>query len=258
MKVIAIYLLTFTLILQSAHIFSQNNDFYLTHIRKSQTKEINKKYASDSCFIKDSLMDLALILYANDTSASDYFVILIPGDGGWTGFIEKWAKDFQQKGVAVIGFNTIPYFVKEKKPEVFAKDIRRIIVNFSHVFKKNKVMLGGYSYGAEVIPFAYNCMDSTFQNRIEKMLLVGPSNSASFKVSLNYIYKGLPMKPVLPEILKIDNNKVMIFCDDQKESICKIMPPDNKVPLIWLNAGHLFVGKELLVTSIIGQKIGLK
>lgn len=250
--------MVFMAIVTSQKCDAQGDDFYVTHIRKSETKQINRIFSSDSCFKRDSLMDLSLIYFPNDTSKKDCFVIIVPGDGGWAGFIVKWAADLQKSGYAVIGFNTVPYFVKEQTPQSFSADLARVITNFSHALKKKKVILGGYSYGAELLPFAYNCFDSLNKKNVEKLLLVGPTNSASFKVSPDYIYTHYPMKPVLPELQKIEAEKIFLFCDDSKEALCHLISDQDKYSVTWLHAGHLFLGKEHIVTSVIGTRMDAK
>jgi type IV secretory pathway VirJ component len=236
-------------------VFSQSPTFWLTHFGKTQTAEINKKFANDSMFQKDSLSDLPLLLFENDTSTVDYFVILLPGDGGWIDFIDIWAKTFQRKGINVVGFNTIPYFVIEKKPEQIAADLQRVIKNFAHALNKKNVMIGGYSYGAEILPFAYNRMDSVYQKIITKLLFCAPSTTASFKVSPNFFYNQSLCTLLLPDVLKIETGKMMFFCDNQKYSLCNVLPPEKKYNITLLQSGHMFLGKGQDVSNIISDTI---
>lgn len=251
---ILIFLFTF-IIGGNIAVYSQNPTFWLTHFGKTQTIEINKKFSNDSMFQKDSLSDLPLLLFENDTSDVDYFVILFPGDGGWVDFIDIWAKTFQKKGINVVGFNTIPYFIKEKKPEQIAADLQRVIKNFSHALNKKNVMIGGYSYGAEIIPFAYNRMDSSYKNVITKLLLCAPSTTASFKVSPNFIYNQSLCTLILPDVLKIETEKMMFFCDNQKYSLCNVLPAEIKYNIARIQSGHLFIGKGQEVSNIITDTI---
>jgi type IV secretory pathway VirJ component len=243
------------LFIGSFPLFSQGSTFWLTHFGKTQTAEINKKYSDDSLFMKDSLMDLPLLLFENDTSKVDYFVILFPGDGGWVDFIDVWAKTFQEKGISVVGFNTIPYFIDEKKPEQIATDLQRVIMNFSHALHKKKVMIGGYSYGAEILPFAYNQMDTSYKSIITKLLLCAPSTTAAFKVSPNYNYDPLLCTLILPDVLKIEPEKIFFFCDNSNFSLCNALPLENKYRIIKLQAGHMFIGKGKDVANIIADTV---
>lgn len=235
-------------------IFPQSAAFWLTHFGKTQTTEINLKFSGDSLFRKDSLNDLPLLLFENDTSKADYFVILFSGDGGWIDFIDIWAKAFQKKGISVIGFNTISHFVKEKTPDQIADDLQRVFKNFSHALKKKKVMIGGYSFGAEILPFAYNKIDSIYKSVITKLLLCAPS-TADFKVSYNYIYNQSSGTLILPDIMKIDSEKFMFFCDNQKYSLCNVLPADKKYNIIRIQSGHMFTGKGQLVSNMITDTI---
>jgi type IV secretory pathway VirJ component len=101
--------------------------------------------------------------------------------------------------------------------------------------------LGGYSFGAEILPFIYNHLDSISKKKVKKMLMLAPSNMADFKVSPIYYYPPANSKHVLPEMQKINNQLFLIFCDRYKETICKCLPPHSPYTIIKLNYRHLFI-----------------
>lgn len=226
-----------------------------TRNKKQQSLEIKKEFANDSNFIKDDLTDLPLLLFENDKLKKDYFVIMFPGDGGWRDFSDTLAKTISSKGINVIGFNTIPYFDTLRSPEIIAKDLQRIILNFSHALNKKYVMLGGYSFGAEILPFIYNKLDKEYKDKVHNVFMIGPSIGADFKVSQVYYYNPSDSKPVLPELLKTDKEKFIIFCDKQKRSLCKVLKDKDNLRTIDLNSGHLFSGKYKEVCEIIAKNI---
>jgi type IV secretory pathway VirJ component len=222
---------------------------------KNQTLEITKKFENDSAFVQDDLKDLPLLLFENKDSKKDYFVILISGDGGWRGFINNVAKAISEKGVSVIGLNLLPYLGTEKSPDQIAKDIHRIIYNFSHTWKKRKVLVGGYSFGGEIIPFFYNKMEKTEKEQVEKLFLIAISNAADFKVSPVYYYNPKNSKPVLPQIQNIPDEKLIFICDNMNESICRLFPGGSTYKTIKLDYNHLFLGHFKEVAEIIAQNV---
>jgi type IV secretory pathway VirJ component len=226
-----------------------------TRIEKQQSLEIKKKYAKDSTFIKDDLTDLPLLQFENDKLKKDYYVILFPGDGGWRDFSDTLAKIISDKGINVIGFNTIPYFDTLRSPEKVAKDVQRIIWNFSHVLKKQHVLLSGYSFGAEILPFVYNKLDQEYKNCVSKVFMIAPSKGADFKVSPVYYYAASDSKPVLPELLGTDKEKFIVFCDNQKSSLCRVIGDNDAIKTVDLNSGHMFTGKYREVSEIIARNI---
>ena len=223
--------------------------------KKSQTVEIVRKFEKDSAFVQDNLSDLPLMLYENKAGTKDYFVILISGDGGWRGFIDQVAKKMSSKGISVVGLNLVGYLDKEKSPSQIASDIHRIINNFSHSWKKQKVLIGGYSFGGEIIPFFFNQLNTEDQDKIDKIFFIAISSLADFKVSPIYYYNPKKSKPVLPEIQKINDEKFIFFCDNTNESICKHLPARNGYKVIQLNYNHLFLGHYKEVCDIIAKNV---
>jgi type IV secretory pathway VirJ component len=239
----------------SALIFIAYHIIDLTRNKRQQSLEIKKKFAKDSTFIKDDLTDLPLLLFQNDKLKKDYFVILFSGDGGWRDFSDTLAKIISSKGINVIGFNTIPYFDTLRSPERVAKDLERIIRNFSHAFGKQHVLIGGYSFGSEILPFVYNKLETEFKDKVTDVFMVGPSTGADFKVSPVYYYNPYDSKPVYPELLKTDKEKFTIFCDNQKRSLCKLFKRKDNLKTIPLNSGHMFTGKYREVAELIAKNI---
>ncbi len=224
---------------------------------KNQSVEIKNEFKKDSIFIQDDLSDLPLIKFDAINSKKDYFVILISGDGGWRGFINKVGQKISEKGIPVIGLNTIPYLDTLRTPQRIAHDINRIIKNFSHIWKKDKAFVGGYSFGGEIIPFAYNSMDAKEKSIIEKIFLIAPSNLADFKVSRTYTYNPKKSKPVIPELINIEASKLIIFCDTQTETICKYLPQNQNYDVTKLPYSHLFIGKTDEVSETIASKLNM-
>jgi type IV secretory pathway VirJ component len=228
---------------------------YFTRVRKNQSKEISLEFASRRTFIKDNLQDLPLLRFESKKSTADYFIILFPGDGGWRDFIDYLSNYISGNGINVVGFNTIPYFNHTRTPHEVAHDIQRVITNFSDAWGKNKVILAGYSFGAEILPFVYNELGPGFKNKVVCLALIAPSNLADFKVSPIYYYNPSGSLPVLPEIKKVKTTRTLIFCDKQKNSICRFVNSNDSIDLAHLGFGHLFTGKFKEASVIITSSI---
>ena len=251
-------IITCLIIAEAGMAYSQSTygkEFYLFHSSKNQSKEIMATYGNDSMFCKDDLMDLSLSMYPNDSSRSDYFVILIPGDGGWMDFTTEIAAACSHRGIPVVGFSTVPYFIERKTPKQVAGDIQRVIRNFSHVWHKKKVILAGYSFGAEIMPFIYNALDKEYKKKVIRYAIIAASNEASFWVSPDYNYRHDQMVAVVPELGKTDTSKLLIICDNSKESLCKYLPGDRSYDVMQLPVGHAFGGKWNHYANVMLDKI---
>jgi type IV secretory pathway VirJ component len=229
--------------------------FFYHKDKYNHSAEITKQYKSFSSFQADSLTDLPLLRFEAKVSRKNFFVIFIPGDGGWRDVIKTISKDLAKKGINVVGINSIPYFSKEKTAAQVAKDIQRIIVNFSQVWKTDSVIIGGYSFGAEIMPFVYNELDSQFKQKVKKILLIGPTEFADFKVNPVYYYNSKYSKLVLPELLKIEPFKTLTICDKSKESIYSQLKKFNNYPIISVPYGHQFTGHFKDISKIISKRL---
>ena len=199
---------------------------------------------------------LPLLRFNSKNDTANYFVILFPGDGGWRDVMNTVTKGLTQRGVNVVGFNTLPYFRKKKTPAQVAADIQKVMDYYTTVWNKKYVVLGGYSFSAEMLPFAYNSLDPKYQEKILQIILLAPSHLADFKVSL-FVYPASHSIPLLPELNKIDPNKMLIICDGVKESICRTMPYENPFNIVYFKCNHWFVGYKKEVAQVITEQLGV-
>ena len=109
----------------------------------------------------------------------------------------------------------------------------------------SEVALIGYSFGADVMPFAYNRLPHRSRLRVALIALLGFSRTADFQITLTG-WLGEPPQldalPVLPEADKIPSRLMQCFYgQDEKDSAC----PDlarREVEVIRTTGGHHFDG----------------
>jgi len=71
-----------------------------------------------------------------------------------------------------------------KTPEIAAEDLSRILRAYLTTWKKDKVVLIGYSLAADVLPFMANRLELDLLNRVVLIALLGPGNDANFEFHL--------------------------------------------------------------------------
>ena len=84
------------------------------------------------------------------------FALLLTGDGGWAGLDQELAARLAASGVPTVGLNSLKYFWKARTPEEAARDVARILRHYLAAWNKQRVLLVGYSFGADVLPFVVN------------------------------------------------------------------------------------------------------
>lgn len=187
---------------------------------------------------KDRLKDLPVTEYYAKGN-SDYFVVMYTGDGGWRPLDIQLAKFFNRKMISLVGVDSRSYFWSHKSREQVGKDLRTIINNYRVRWKKDKVVLIGYSFGADISPFAYDGITDNLKKEVKKIILIAPSEHAQFEIKLiSYLYTPHEGMPVKKEMDRINSKKLYVICDDDEFALCNQL--DNSVEHTFLGGGHHF------------------
>lgn len=199
------------------------------------------------------LVDLPLIEMPA-SGDGDTFAVLLSGDGGWAGLDKQVAASLVAQGIPVVGFDSLRYFWKARDPNGLALDIDRIVRYYAGHWGKQRVLLIGYSQGADVLPFAVNRMPAASRALVAHTVLMGLGRNASFEFHLaNWIGKddGLP---ILPEVSKLhEADTLCLYGKDEEDSLCPRIPPGH-VHAQPLAGGHHFEGAYDKLAELIMQR----
>jgi len=199
------------------------------------------------------LADLPLIEVAGRDPASDRMAVFWSGDGGWADLDKEISADLAVHGVAVVGVNSLKYFWTGRTPEQTAKDLERIMRHYTALWKKEKVVLIGYSQGADVLPFAANRLNKELKRRVELIALLGPGLQADFEFHLSN-WLGLRSKTalrIMPEIRQLGRTRLLcIYGEQEKESLCPDLHGSN-FKKIALSGAHHFGGNYAQIAEAI-------
>jgi type IV secretory pathway VirJ component len=127
---------------------------------------------------------------------------LLSGDGGWASIDRKVAATFVQRGIPVVGLDSLRYFWHERTPEETARDVGAIITHYLEAWHCRQVVLVGYSFGADVLPFVANRLPPQVAGHVASLALLEPSQSATFEIHISnwlpgVVTPGLPLQPEL-------------------------------------------------------------
>ncbi|MFO1070511.1 MAG: AcvB/VirJ family lysyl-phosphatidylglycerol hydrolase [Geminicoccaceae bacterium] len=186
----------------------------------------------------------------------DLLAIVWSGDGGWADLDKVIGESLAQKGVAVIGVDTLKYFWKEKPPERVAADVALIIRHYGDLWDRRKVVLIGYSFGADVLPFAYNRLPAPEKERVVQLSLLALSTFADFEFHLvNWVSdeRHADSLDTAPELARLGSVPVQCFfgSDEAADSGC-MQPQIRPDQRIEIKGGHHFDGDyEALAKRIL-------
>ena len=177
------------------------------------------------------------------TAPSDVFAILMSGDGGWAGIDQAVAAALSARGIPVVGLDSLRYYWTARTPSGVASDTDRMIRYYLAHFGKQRVLLIGYSQGADVLPFAVNRLPEATRAHVALTAVMGMSEHALFEFHLSSWVSDSNSGPAtLPEINRITGMPVLcIYGADEDDSLCPKLDP-NKYILVKLKGGHHFDG----------------
>ncbi len=174
----------------------------------------------------------------------DLLAVHLTGDGGWGVTDRGLAKDLAANGIPVVALNSMKYFWTKKTVENAAADLERILRGYLSAWGKKRVVLIGYSLGADVLPFMLNRIPTDLQEAVRILVLMGPSETVEFQFHLMDWLGRSPGKgalPVLPEINKVDRDIAILCLCGEKDStqVCDRIDPA-RTRKVTLPTGHRF------------------
>jgi type IV secretory pathway VirJ component len=177
------------------------------------------------------------------SAPSDTFAIIMSGDGGWAGLDQDVAAALSATGIPVVGLDSLRYYWTARTPDTLAADTDRMIRYYLEHFGKKRVLLIGYSQGADVLPFAVNRLPAATRGRVALAAVMGMSDHALFEFHLSsWISDDNSGPATLPEINRITGIPVLcIYGADETDSLCPKLDP-KKFIIVKLKGGHHFDG----------------
>jgi type IV secretory pathway VirJ component len=180
---------------------------------------------------------------APGTTPTDSFAIVMSGDGGWAGLDKEVAQALSAHGIPVVGLDSLRYFWSPRTPEGLAADTDRMIRYYLQHLGKQRVLLVGYSQGADVLPFAVNHLPAATRAHVALTALMGMSEHAVFEFHVsNWISNNNSGPATMPEVERMSGAPILcIYGEGDSDSLCPKLDP-GKVRIVKMKGGHHFDG----------------
>lgn len=196
---------------------------------------------------------------ATATAASrDVFAIFLSGDGGWAGLDKDVAGALAGEGIPVVGVDSLRYFWSARTPAGLATDLDRIARYYARRWGKSKLLLIGFSQGADVLPAAINHLSAATQAMVQKNVLLSVGHSADYEFHVsNWLGsssdKGLP---IAPEVAKLDPARTLcVYGKEDDDALCPTLK-EGAVQRVGLPGDHHFEGDYAGLARVILQNMG--
>jgi type IV secretory pathway VirJ component len=189
-------------------------------------------------------------------ASGDTLAVIISGDGGWAGLDREVAGALAEKGVPVVGLDSLRYFWTARTPDGASQDLARILRHYLAAWGRKEAVLIGYSLGADVLPFMAQRLPADLLGRVRLITLLGPDRSASFEFHVGEWLGlgGSGEQPVLPEVRKLAGHHVLcLYGKREDDSLCpQLAPALGKA--VALSGAHHFGGDYGQVAGLILQE----
>lgn len=212
-------------------------------------------YTSAATPVDDLQLDTVPVTQVNPADADKPMIIFFTGDGGWAELDKRVSASLmKQQGMPVVAWSTLTYFWSFKSPEQTTKDLERILRYYTQQWHRSRVILIGYSFGAEVFPFAVNRLPPDLRRMIVGGVMLVPSISSNFEIHVSdWLSNNANGKyPTLPELQKIQDIPLLcLYSELEDGDLCPLLKDQKNVTTVQLSGGHNFGKRYSLVTSQI-------
>jgi type IV secretory pathway VirJ component len=178
--------------------------------------------------------------------SSDTFAIMLSGDGGWRRIDKRVTDDLRNNGIPVVGFLTSDFLRERKTPEQSSCALERVIRSYSLRWKRSRVLLIGYSRGADILPFMVSRLPDDIRSAIRLIVYLGLEPTIDFKYHPSWLFFFAPREPqfpVKPEVEKLRGVPMLcVFGEKEGDSLCHRLDPALARPLREPGSHH-FAGR---------------
>ncbi|MFN7977371.1 MAG: AcvB/VirJ family lysyl-phosphatidylglycerol hydrolase [Vicinamibacterales bacterium] len=182
--------------------------------------------------------------------SGDQMAVILTGDGGWAEIDKALAKGFASAGIPVVGWSSLSYYWTPRTPEAAAADLARVIDYYTRTWRKSRVLVVGYSFGADVASYLVNRLPAETRAHVARVALLGVSSSAAFEFHVaDWLGGGSATSyPTLPEIRRLRAPVTCVYARDEADSICRQLPADVGLAV---GEGHHFSGEYARIVQAL-------
>ncbi|MGH8507449.1 MAG: AcvB/VirJ family lysyl-phosphatidylglycerol hydrolase, partial [Gammaproteobacteria bacterium] len=200
---------------------------------------------------RNAFASLPIIEVSNDT-AEKTLVIVYSGDAGWRVLESGLADVLKDEGYAVLGIDGSRYFWLEQTPERVAQDLARMMEYYRDKWRIDRVVLAGYAFGANLLPFAYNRLPAELQNSVSLIVFVSPNRVARFglgEVGWLGDERDPERWPLEPEMRRLDAPRLQCIYGkaEARDSLCTapVMSNAQIIEQFAIDPHNLNMGEDL-------------
>lgn len=158
---------------------------------------------------------------------SDLMAFVASGDGGWASLDKEIARILASEGIPVVGLNTRKLYWTMQTAETSGQALEETLRRYSAKWDKNRILIIGYSRGADDLPFMLSRLPDDLRERVALVVLIAPGLKTNFEYHYSDVFgiSGADAIDVQPEVEKLVGMPILcMYGADEKESLCPRLP----------------------------------
>lgn len=208
-----------------------------------------------------AIEQLPLVELQASPDSGDTFAIILSGDGGWADLDRDFGKAFQLRGLSTVGFDCLKYFWKPRQPAEVSQDLETAIRFYLATWHKKQVLLVGYSFGADWLPFLVNRLPADLQEKVRQVVLLAPGDIANLEIKVGDWLRDVKRPGALDVAPEASLIKLPLLCvygvEDGSRSICGNLKSP-KLQILRMPGGHHFDNQYATIEDIILRSVASK
>ena len=161
--------------------------------------------------------------------AGDALAVFLTGDGGFAELDRQIAHVLADSGIAVVALDTRSYLWQRRTPDETARDVARIARHYAALWHREKLVLAGYSHGANILPFAASRLPTDVASNVSLLAMFGLGTGASFQFHFADLLRDVHRPsdlPIAPELEKLRGQAMLcIYGTEEGRSACRDADP---------------------------------
>ena len=192
-------------------------------------------------------------------SHGDTLAVFYSGDGGWASIDQGLAQGFVKAGVPVVGYDSLRYFWTKRSPQAAADDLAAVIRHYQAAWGKQRVILAGYSFGADALPIIVQHLPADLRGQIRIVALLGTDATGELEFHPGdwLDVGGQDSYPIAPVLASLRGMPIVcVYGSQEHDDACPVFPAT--VHKIGLPGDHHFNGDYDSVGRALDQAAGLQ
>ena len=161
---------------------------------------------------------------------------VMSGDGGWASADRALADALVRHGIPVVGLDSRSYLKQPHTPDQAAADLARTLTHYMASWSRERLVLIGYSRGADILPFLVNRLPPALRGAIAGVALIGLADHASFEFHWADLVRDVRRPTDLPTRPEVDALRgltvVCSYGEHERGSLCPALDPSLARPLV--------------------------